>query len=98
MREIDLPGLGTAGYLWQHDLDGDAGAVEVTWHRGPPPERAPTTAVGASAREVATIRALRPGTVRLRLEQRRPWEVDAEPLRRHYVEVHVAPTPRASTQ
>jgi predicted secreted protein len=83
--------LGTAGYVWQHELGGDATAVEVTWRRGPLPEGAMTTAVGASAREVATIRALRPGTARLRLEQRRPWEADEPPLHSHDVEVHVAP-------
>ena len=92
MREIDLPGLGTAGYLWQHDLDGDTGAVEVAWRREPPPEDALTTAVGASGREVVTIRALAPGTARVRLEQRRPWEADVEPLHRHDIEVRVAPS------
>ena len=94
VREIDLPGLGTAGYLWQHELDGDAAAVEVTWRHGPPPEGALSTAVGASAPEVVTIRALRPGKVHLRLEQRRPWETDAQPLASHDVEVHVAPPPQ----
>jgi predicted secreted protein len=94
VREIDLPGLGTAGYLWQHELDGDAAVVEVTWRRGPPPEGALSTAVGASAPEVVTIRALRPGMVHLRLEQRRPWEAGAQPLHSHEVEVRVAPPSR----
>lgn len=91
VREIDLPGLGTAGYVWQHELDGDSAAVEVTWRHGPLPEDALSTAVGASASEVVTIRALRPGRVHLRLEQRRPWEADTQPLHSHDVEVHVAP-------
>ncbi|MFI5004078.1 MAG: protease inhibitor I42 family protein [Solirubrobacterales bacterium] len=91
VREIDLPGLGTAGYVWQHELDGDSAAIEVTWRRGPLPKDALSTAVGASAPEVVTIRALQPGKVHLRLKQRRPWEADARPLHSHDVEVHVAP-------
>jgi len=95
VREIDLPGLGTAGYLWQHDLDGDTGAVEVVLRHAPASDHELTAAAGASAREIATIRALRPGTVRLRLVQRRPWE--AEPLHRHDIEVHITP-PRPSEE
>jgi predicted secreted protein len=84
-----MPGLGTAGYIWQHEIDDPSGAVDVRWERGFPEGR-PPAAVGVSAPEVATITALAPGRATLRLVQRRPWERDAPPLHAHTVEVRVS--------
>lgn len=70
---VELPGLGTAGYVWDDDIVGEDGVVEVRWTRGHPSGAAPQP-VGLSAPEVATIRALRPGTVEIRLYQHRRWE------------------------
>jgi predicted secreted protein len=72
-RAIELPGLGTAGYVWDDDVIGDDGVVEVQWTRGFPPG-SPARPVGVSAAEVATIRAVRPGAVEVRLYQHRRWE------------------------
>lgn len=76
-RAVTLTGLGTAGYRWAPHLEGDPGIADVS----PAGEQAPTPegAVGASADEVFTVRAMRPGATRIRFEQRRPWEGDDSP-------------------
>jgi predicted secreted protein len=70
---IELPGLGTSGYVWDHDLAGDDGVVDVQWTRGYPAD-SPSRPVGVSAPEVVTIRAERAGMVQVRLYQHRRWE------------------------
>jgi predicted secreted protein len=71
--DVELPGLGTAGYVWDDDVESEHGVVTVEWKRGEPRGSAPRP-VGMSAAEVATIRAVRPGTVAVRLYQHRRWE------------------------
>ncbi len=95
-----LPGLGSAGYQWTCDVEGDAGVAEVSVTSLPPP---PLPAAGEppgsfSVDELVEVRALSPGTVTLCLIQRRPWLADQPPLHRYVVEVTVAaqspPPPR----
>jgi predicted secreted protein len=76
---FDLPGLGSAGYQWSHELVGSPGVVDVSWSRITPHEAA-CGSTGLSSAERATVRAQAPGQVTLRLVQRRPWERDKEPL------------------
>jgi len=90
-RSVELPGLGTAGYDWDHQVAGDDGVVDVTWTRGFPPG-APMPRAGVSAPEVATVRGLRPGTARLRLYQHRRWEPPEKARAEHRIEVVVRPT------
>lgn len=90
-RDVELPGLGTAGYVWDSDIVGDADVIEVSWTRGDPPG-SPPRPVGESAPEVATIRALQPGTVQLQLYQHRRWEPPDQAIARHDILVHVAPS------
>jgi predicted secreted protein len=75
---IELPGLGTAGFIWQEEVSGSPGAIQVSWSRGFPPGTEPSV-IGVSAPEVATIRATAPGEVTLRLVQIQPWEPEATP-------------------
>lgn len=72
-RTIELPGLGTAGYVWEHDVVGDDDVIDVRWSRGFPPDLQPQ-AVGISAPEAVTISARRAGSVEVRLYQHRRWE------------------------
>jgi predicted secreted protein len=84
--ELQLPGLGTAGYRWESRLSGDGEAVSLRWHRGDRdalPRRA-----GQSAPERLEITALAPGRVVVHLAQRRPWET-GPPRSEHRVEIHV---------
>jgi hypothetical protein len=88
-RTLELLGLGSAGYAWEEELGGEPGVVEVRWERGlrdgePPP------AVGASAPERATIRALRPGAAVVTLVHRRRWEPRERARERRVVEVTVS--------
>jgi predicted secreted protein len=70
-REIRLPSLGSAGYVWVVHADG--GAVEVSHRR----EASGSFLAGASAVEIVVIHAVAEGTAKVRLEQRRPWEANA---------------------
>lgn len=85
-----LPGLGTAGYIWQERVSGPPGVVQVSWSRGFAPGKEPT-AVGLSAPETATIRAVGTGDVTLVFDQVRPWEKDMAPLSQQRVSLHVSP-------
>jgi predicted secreted protein len=87
-RHLRLPGLGTAGYVWQ--VEGEADVVEVALapvadedaHSGAP--------VGRSLDEQVTIRGRQPGRVVVRLLQRRPWERAAMPLREATLRITVS--------
>jgi len=73
---VTLAGLGTAGYRWGVEVEDGGEVVDVVRMGGKPPE---TAAVGASANEAFRLRAKRPGSVRIRFAQRRPWEQDEVP-------------------
>jgi predicted secreted protein len=85
---VELPGLGTAGFIWQDQVAGSPGVIQVSWSRGFAPGTEPT-AIGVSAPEVATIQAVGPGEVTLRLVQVQPWEPQAAPNSQHLVAVRV---------
>lgn len=70
-----LPGLSAAGYSWAWSAEGEPGILRVTLHRaieGAPPGGLPPGT--RSFDELLELHALAPGTVVLRLVQRRPWE------------------------
>jgi predicted secreted protein len=92
---VVLPGLGTAGYMWQEQMSGPIGVIEVSWSRGFAPGTKPA-AVGISAPETATIRAVGPGDVTLHLVQVRPWERDVAPNSERRLTVRVT-MPDAAT-
>ena len=87
-RDVELPGLETAGYVWDSAIVGAGDVIDVRWTRGDPPG-SPPRAVGQSAPEVATIRALEPGDVELQLYQHRRWEPASQVAARHDICVHV---------
>jgi predicted secreted protein len=89
-RAVELPGLGTAGYVWECDVTGNRDVIDVHWTRGDE-SGAPARPVGQSAPEVATIRAIRPGEVELQLYQHRRWEPPSEAIGRHTIRVRVKP-------
>ncbi len=90
-RTLELPGLGTSGYVWEHDIHGEDGVVDVQWTRGYPPGT-PSPPVGASAPEVATIRARRAGEVEVVLYQHRRWEPRERARAEHRISVLVRPS------
>jgi predicted secreted protein len=96
VHTIELPGLGTAGYMWRETVNGPSGIVELSWSRGFTPGTEPR-AVGVSAPEVATITALSPGEVTLQLDQVRPWEKDTAALNQHVIAIRVAQATRSGS-
>lgn len=84
---VELPSLGTAGYRWRHDTEGDTSVVAISWKRGNlPPEG---NRAGVSSSEIAVIKGMRMGHVVVRFSQARPWEtdVDAREVRKFAVRV-----------
>jgi predicted secreted protein len=91
MNTVRLPGLGTAGYAWTHEVIENSGLIEVSTGSGgsPQPGEAAQKIVGASVDELIYIRALRAGRSRIRIIQRRPWETDKPPYQEHIIEVDI---------
>jgi hypothetical protein len=88
-HELTLPGLGTAGYRWDHEVVGDPGVVAVSWRRGFGPGEGPDPrSAGASAPERLTVTGTAPGRVTLLVSQGRPWE-QRPPRAQHTIQVLV---------
>jgi hypothetical protein len=65
---VRLPGLGSAGYLWQYHLEGDEGVAEVEIRRSqapslPPPGEPPPN--NYSLDELVRLRGVSAGKVRI---------------------------------
>ena len=78
MNTVRLPGLGTAGYSWTHEVIENSALIQVSTGQGALPQtgEAAMKIVGASVDELIYIRALRAGRSRIRLIQRRPGIYD----------------------
>jgi predicted secreted protein len=89
---VRLPGLGTAGYVWEPDDVSVPSVVEVREEPASDPSAGPPQEepAGKSVDQVFRIRAFRAGEMSLRFRQRRPWEVGREPINEHIVDIHVA--------
>jgi|SRR5215216_5444238 len=81
-HEMRLPGLGSAGYRWRPEPEEDTNVAKVSAAGLEGPF---SGAVGASADERFTIHARRPGSMRLRFAQRRPWEPEDRPAANEHV-------------
>jgi predicted secreted protein len=87
-HDIELPGLGTSGYVWRVDPQpGPSVAVDKKART----EKESGRAIGASASEVFRISARAPGEAQVRFVQSRPWEQGKEPLNERVVDVVVEP-------
>jgi predicted secreted protein len=91
MNTVRLPGLGTAGYAWTHEVIENSALIEVSTGSGASPEtgEAAQRIIGASVDELIYIRALRAGRSRIRLIQRRPWATDEPPATDQILEVDI---------
>ena len=89
---LRLSSLGTAGYVWNCVIEGNANLIEVTSGGADVPRQTTEQVVyGASADEQLSISAQEPGRVVLHLTQQRPWETDQPPLKHHIVAVNILP-------
>ena len=86
---FEFPGLGAAGYRWGHEIVGDRDVIEARWTQGNPAGAAPRPA-GSSAPEVVTVTGQRPGTVTVRIFQRRSWEPPDQVRVQHRLSVLVS--------
>ena len=90
VQTLNLASLGTAGYVWNYTIAGNATVVTVTADRAAPPSSSATPIAGSSPDEVFTIRGQEPGQVTLHLVQCRPWATDQPPIKEHRITVMVA--------
>ncbi len=89
---LRLPGLETAGYLWTHELVGNAGLLDVaarivTGLQSGVGEQ--STSIGSNKDEIFTVRALKAGHATIRFTQKRHWERNQPPLKEYMLEVDV---------
>ena len=87
-REVNLASLGTAGFVWTHELEGDDGILRLTRRRGRPDEAG---AVGRSTTERLMILATAPGRAVIRMHQARPWESGVAPRASFAINVSISP-------
>lgn len=86
-QALDLPSLAGGGYVWTAEVE-DGGIAEAST-RFRPAARGRHGAEAFSSTELLTLRGLRAGTTRVRLEQRRAWEKGVEPVAAHTLTVNV---------
>ncbi len=90
---LSLPGLGTAGYAWTAEVEGDRAALHVRIDQVPQEE---PLRPGASTSERVVVEALAPGRAIVHLRQARPWEGFSAAVDERILEVTVAgPGPAA---
>lgn len=76
--EIQLKGLGTAGYKWNYSIESNKDHVSITRDLVAP-EKTSQKNIGASADEVFTIKAMMKGSVTIHFFQSRSWEKNENP-------------------
>ncbi len=87
-----LPGRGTAGYQWFFEIDGAKDVAEISIMPLAPPMRPASGGEAPEAgsyEECLNIHALRTGTIRLHLDQKRLWEKEGVTIRQYQVEIIV---------
>ena len=94
-QELSLASLGTAGFVWTYQMEGDDGIVRLTRRRG----REEAGPVGRSTPERLMIQATAPGHAVIRMQQARPWESRVAPRKSFAINVQVcllytSPSPR----
>ena len=81
MHSRQLRGLGTAGYQWVATMDGPSSVAR--WSVSSIDTEEPDAAVprpGAPVDHLLTIEGVTPGRVLLRLQHKRPWEMNSGPV------------------
>lgn len=87
-RELSLASLGTAGFVWTAELEGDDQILRVTRRRAAPGRVSPP---GRSTAELLMIVAQAPGRAVIRMQQARPWESGVAPRASFAINVQISP-------
>ena len=85
---IRLKGLGTAGYTWDFEVEGDKESIHIL-REEPSPLPPPTGMWTTSFEDVFRVRAVSIGKAIIRFKQRRSWEKNTQPLNQSIFEVSV---------
>jgi len=89
---LRLKGLGSAGYTWNYNVDGNDKVVSISREMAGRPTTAPAGGPPPdtySLDYLFTIQAHEPGRVLIHFFQHRLWEKDKPPLKEHVLEIHV---------
>ena len=87
-RELPLASMGSAGFVWTAELEGDTGVLRVSRRRAVPDRKSPP---GRSSLELLNIVADAPGRAVIRLQQARPWESGKKPRASFAINVSISP-------
>ncbi len=94
-----LPGKASAGYLWEHTVEGMSDVVDITEITAEPlssERQGGVSRAGYSADVQFTITARVPGDVIIRFKLRRQWETSKPPVDERVLRVIVrSQTPRS---
>ena len=89
---LRLQGLGTAGYVWNCTVEGNANVIEVTVGRDSQSQQPDDSVLfGSSLDEIYTVLGRETGQTTIHLAQRRLWETDQPPLKNYRIEITVQP-------
>jgi predicted secreted protein len=83
---VDLPALAGTGYSWAATVAGDAVQADGS-------EKREAVRPGGPTREILIFSAAAPGSARITLDYRRPWEASDRPARQVVVRVEVTEAP-----
>lgn len=89
---LELPGLGTSGYRWVHEILENPNLIEIsvtTARPSPSSTEGNLPSVGSNLNEIFTLTAQSAGNVVIRFTQRRPWMQNHPPLQEHLLDVHI---------
>ena len=87
-QELTLASLGTAGFVWTAELEGDDGVLRLSRRRSEPERSNPP---GRSTAELLRIVADAPGHAVIRMQQARPWELGKAPRASFAINVSISP-------
>lgn len=91
-HRVALGGLGSAGYLWEFEIEGTPGVVAVHPDFSTQKDQMQSNSSGLQTSSVENpfiIQALKSGKAEVRFLLRRPWQKGAAPLRTVAVRVTV---------
>jgi predicted secreted protein len=84
-----LKGLGAAGYNWEYNIEETGKIVSVSSEFVDDGKKTGPLPPGFSLDVLITVQALEPGHATIHFAQRRSWEKDKPPVKKHVLEIFV---------
>ncbi|MGJ7030762.1 protease inhibitor I42 family protein [Niabella hirudinis] len=79
LHSFKLDSLGGAGYSWVVEHNNESVAA-ITFRSSATPDTVKKKGIGGAVKTEVIIKGLKPGTSRVRLVQKRVWEMAEDPL------------------